>query len=1262
MKKLGLDLGTNSIGWGIIDTNNTEKPIQNCGVYIFPEGVKIEKGVESSKAAERTGYRSARRLKFRRKLRKYETLKVLIEYNMCPLTIEELVKWRKEKIYPSSQEFINWYRTDEINNWEPYFLRKKCVEEKAEKYEIGRALYHIAQRRGFLSNRKETTKGNENGNVNTGISEISKAKGDKTLGQYFYELKQSGEKVRAKYTSRKQHYEEEFNKICEVQNIPEELKAKLYNAIFFQRKLKSQKFLVGKCTFEKNKQRCPISHFKFEEFRMLQFINSIRVKRNEDETDDQEFSELTDFERTEIQELFFRKSKPTFTFKDIKAKLCGKKHEDWEFNYIDDTNIAGCPVSTGLKEIFGENWKDVQIGQYDINDIWHVLYDFDDDDKLKEFAKEKLLLSEDDSKKFCKITLQQGYSNLSLKAIRKILLFLRIGKIYTISAFLANIPEIIGKEVFSKNKDVIIDKIDVISKTIGKVNLPLKLANDCLDKIAKDKNYDFRTEDWNKEFIDICIKESFGEKKWERDFTPTEQAQIKSEIENYVDEALKTIPTGIHLSINNFKYPMKHIDELIKNYLRENFEIKKNIPLYHPSYTESKYDLQPAVIINGKKYLNTPRTSSIKNPVVMRALHQLRKLINHLLQTGQIDENTRIHIELAKDVNDKNWRKAIADFQKDNENKNNEYREKIEKMAKETGLQFEITDDVLKKYRLWIEQDKQCPYTGTKINFTALFGDNPQFDFEHTIPRSLSYDDSLENLTLCDVDFNRNTKKQQIPSKLANYKEIAQRFEKYYEDKIANCLERIEKSRTHGRYIDPSIKDAMIVKRHKAELELRYYIGKLKRFNSEDVTKGFKHSQLNDTRIITKFAKDYLKTVFDYVMPINGTITDTFKHQWGLLEKDEKKDRSTNLHHAIDALVIASVDKWKYDLLCKCIHESSDGRIINLPKPWETFRDDVINATELIIPKIVSSDNALKQTKKLVKDRNGQPKLDKNGQKQYLQGNTARGSLHKDTFYGCIMTPPEKDKPSEKIFVQTISCSDLDKSKAEKIIDKGIKRAFFENLDKKIQTLPEIQRDGIKLPYQINNKDVYAKKIRIAAHTNNPIPLKTHKDISTKENKQKYYVANDENYLLAVYRGINAKGKLESSFKVLNLLNATQSKQNKETLYPGCDESNGLQLNLYKTFKVGQIVILKETENEDVFALPIEKLKNRIYSVIGLANTSGSFYLKLTHITISKAWKYITNTNFENISEFRYYSISQICCLTENTDFKITPSGEIIRL
>ncbi|WP_038175060.1 hypothetical protein, partial [Treponema pedis] len=149
-----------------------------------------------SKAAERTGFRSARRLKFRRKLRKYETLKVLIQNGMCPLSSGELEVWRKEKIYPSSEAFVRWYRTSEAEQYEPYFLRKKCAEQKCTKHEIGRALYHIAQRRGFLSNRKETGKETEGGKVTDAIDELSKVMGEKTLGQYFYELRKTGDRVR----------------------------------------------------------------------------------------------------------------------------------------------------------------------------------------------------------------------------------------------------------------------------------------------------------------------------------------------------------------------------------------------------------------------------------------------------------------------------------------------------------------------------------------------------------------------------------------------------------------------------------------------------------------------------------------------------------------------------------------------------------------------------------------------------------------------------------------------------------------------------------------------------------------------------------------------------------------------------------------------------------------------------------------------------------------------------------------------------------
>src|ERR1035437_7226632 len=153
-KILGLDLGTNSIGWAVIDNNKEKTELLDKGVHIFSEGVKIEKGIESSKAAERTQYRSARRIKFRRKLRKQKTLEVLIENKMCPLNLVELNEWRKNKTaYPTNPEFLKWLRTDEQTGINPYYFRDKASREKLPSFQLGRAFYHIAQRRGFLSNR-----------------------------------------------------------------------------------------------------------------------------------------------------------------------------------------------------------------------------------------------------------------------------------------------------------------------------------------------------------------------------------------------------------------------------------------------------------------------------------------------------------------------------------------------------------------------------------------------------------------------------------------------------------------------------------------------------------------------------------------------------------------------------------------------------------------------------------------------------------------------------------------------------------------------------------------------------------------------------------------------------------------------------------------------------------------------------------------------------------------------------------------------------
>lgn len=1274
MKTLGLDIGTNSIGWGIVD--ESAQKIEKCGVYVFPECAnKDSKGNISSKAAERTAFRSARRLKFRRKLRKYETLKVLINNGMCPLTLEELEKWHKEKIYPTSKDFINWYRTDEEKNWEPYFLRKKCVEQKCEPYEIGRAFYHIAQRRGFLSNRKEATKETD-GKVSEGISELSQAKGDKTLGQYFYGLKKSGEKVRGKYTSRKEHYEEEFNKICEVQGISEQLKEDLFKAIFFQRKLKSQKFLVGKCTFETDKPRCPISHFEFEEFRMLSFINSIRVYRNSDEEETPGlFNDLyerypEDYKHTaeeieSIKPLFFR-SKGNFDFKDIAKKIRGK-NDEWSFNYRDDTNVAACPVSRDLKKIFGEDWKNIKIPNedsasdkkyYDINDIWHVLYDFDDDEKLHEFALNKLHLDSETAKKFCAIHFQQGYANLSLKAIRKILPFLKKGYVYPHAVFLANIPTMIGEEVYNKHAEKIEKAVETITSTLKDKNNRITLANRCIEEIFKDEKHDFHSEEWDKSIVDDQIADLFGKRKF-AEKPLTEQKEIRDEVIAKIEETLKIAVTK---NPNDYKYKPLRTDELILEYLnQQGFEIKKNAKLYHPSETE--YNLErPRESDDGKTYLGSPRTPSVKNPVAMRALFQLRKLVNYLIKTGEIDGETRVHVELANEVNDKNWRKAIEDFQKENEKKNEDARKRL---REEFGDNFNITDDVLRKFRLWTEQRiggvETCPYTGKTIELTDLFGKHPKFDFEHTIPRSLSYDDSMENLTLCDSDFNRNVKKQHIPSELPNFEEISRRFQNFYTEKMSNLLS-ITGRKFYGTTKEQ--KDAFLVKKHKAQLELDYYKGKLRRFTAKEVTGGFKHSQLNDTRIITKFALQYLKSVFEYTFPVKGSMTDTFKKQWNLgMYAGDNKDRSNYRHHAVDALTIACIDRRKFNLLSEAIRNSSDGTHLKFAKPWDSFDKDVLAAVQYIVPKHFVDDNSLRQTKKVLRDpRTGKPKLDKNGNKIYIQGNTARGSLHKDMFYGCIMTPPEKDSESQKVFVLRMPVDKLTKDSADKIVDVGIRNAFINNLENGKQTLADIQKKGILLPYQMNGKDVYVKRVRVKAKPTSPLVLKKHNNVighTPKEYKQNYYVVNDENYLIALYRGKDEKGKIQSDYVVLNLLDAIHKKQKNEELYPSLLEKKGARLSLYKELKNGKVIILQKSLDENVFELSAKDLFSRIYRISSLESDGR---VNLSHITIAEA-KTKENKNesvYNGVEKYKRLSNSGLCCLVEGKDFIISPTGEII--
>ena len=106
----------------------------------------------------------------------------------------------------------------------PYILRATALDEPLEPLFLGRALYHLAQRRGFLTNRKGSAPGakekeEEAGKVKSGITDLQKnmeTSGARTLGEYFCRLDPHEQRIRQRWTSRAM-YEDEFERIWDTQ-------------------------------------------------------------------------------------------------------------------------------------------------------------------------------------------------------------------------------------------------------------------------------------------------------------------------------------------------------------------------------------------------------------------------------------------------------------------------------------------------------------------------------------------------------------------------------------------------------------------------------------------------------------------------------------------------------------------------------------------------------------------------------------------------------------------------------------------------------------------------------------------------------------------------------------------------------------------------------------------------------------------------------------------------------------------------------------
>jgi CRISPR-associated endonuclease Csn1 len=269
MKRLGLSWGTNSIGWCLIVD---ESRIADIGVRVFPDGREPPKTaiIGAPLAEVRRQARGARRRRDRYLRRRSAFLRALVRHRLMPADAGEAKRLAER---------------------DPYALRARAVEERLELFEIGRALFHLNQRRGFRSNRKaeRRQKDKESGKIASGARALDHAiveAGVETLGQLLAErdekrVRMKGEDQEYDFYPQRRHVEHEFDRIWQAQSkhhpelLNEAARAELHGILFFQRPLKAPE--VGACTFLHDERRLAKAHPLSQQCRLHEEVNRLEV-------------------------------------------------------------------------------------------------------------------------------------------------------------------------------------------------------------------------------------------------------------------------------------------------------------------------------------------------------------------------------------------------------------------------------------------------------------------------------------------------------------------------------------------------------------------------------------------------------------------------------------------------------------------------------------------------------------------------------------------------------------------------------------------------------------------------------------------------------------------------------------------------------------------------------------------------------------------------------------------------------------------------
>lgn len=370
----GFDLGTNSIGWAVMeeDAAGNSQKLVDIGSRIFLKAV--EDKVPTPKNLKRRMARLARRVLQRRARRRSRLQNYLISLGLLPEIVRDI----------SQREAV-------LNSLgDPYALRAKALDEHLSSHELGRVLSHLGMRRGFQSNRKtllsdmaddpdvlqilaeleqenadgkseaEAIRIKEEGEFKAAISALQveiDTSGARTLGEFL-----SKQPVTVRKRNRRTGREmlsQELDLILTAQDRPalsDAVKQEIFHIILHQRPLRWDSSTIGNCSLEPNRRRASVARLEFQRFRMLQDINHVKYDYPQVDPETGEISGLNiglteDDRKKLVAKLDGQRS---ITWAAIKKELGLPKTIHFNLEESNKKGLGGNSTSCSIRRVVGD--------------------------------------------------------------------------------------------------------------------------------------------------------------------------------------------------------------------------------------------------------------------------------------------------------------------------------------------------------------------------------------------------------------------------------------------------------------------------------------------------------------------------------------------------------------------------------------------------------------------------------------------------------------------------------------------------------------------------------------------------------------------------------------------------------------------------------------------------------------------------------------------------------------------------------------------